>query len=75
MPNGSSIKKWLHGYSDASSSDDVWGSKKPIFDNLKVLLDDLAGDGKKSGKRKKTKGKSGKDKAKKKKKTKKSGAL
>lgn len=75
VPNGSSIQKWLRGDSDASSSDNVWGSKKPTFDNLKVLLDDLDGDGKKSGGRKKTKGKSGKDTAKKEKRTKKSEAL
>ena len=55
--NDSPIKKWLHNGSDAPSTHDIWGSNKPTFENLKVILEGLSDNKKKSGGKKVTKGK------------------
>ena len=57
IPNNLAIQKWLCNGSDASFTHDVWGSNKPTFDNLKVLLEELSDNKKKSGGKKVTKGK------------------
>lgn len=57
IPNDSPIQKWLRNGSDAPSTHDIWGSNKPTFENLKVILEGLSGNKKKSGGKKVTKGK------------------
>ena len=36
---GSEMEKWLEGGEDAPEDSNVWGDKKPSFQNLKEILD------------------------------------